>query len=87
MIINQFWMLLNIVILHMNHKHKLNPTSCHWAFFLLEPMLKYIHIRFFQWFVFISLCLALVNISLAYVLGLFYNFNLYVSLKFNLNLV
>ncbi len=43
MIINQLWMILNIVIFHMNHKTKFNPTSCHWPFFPWKPILEYIH--------------------------------------------
>jgi len=57
MIINHLCMILNIVILHMNYKNRLNSTSCHGTFFFLEPILKYIHIRF-------CLGLALVNLSL-----------------------
>jgi hypothetical protein len=45
------WMILDIVILHMNH-NRFNLTSCHWTFFLLEPILKYI-----------TLSLTLVNLG------------------------
>lgn len=62
--INQLGIILNIIILHNNHKNRFNPTSWDWTLFYLHSIVKYFHTRFCLGLVLLNLSLILVNIRL-----------------------